>query len=213
MNHSPQDRNTEGGGLFSDEPTPAKRENPYLRKNRARAKATRTADVSSTAVTDMSEPAEAPAANEKTAPAQGRRSVSQFFSEHVKLITTIVTVMVLLSLVIITDVVGWVEDAVAAYEQKDKDPLTLDYVEALTHKSDPITWRDLASFKRYKTSTAENSVTWFFEVEGTTYQVWISGPSTGDLPTYVRLYDMASDAAIDLTRQSMDEFYNYEPEE
>ncbi len=202
MNDQNRDRESDAPseGLFPEE-TAVKRENPYLRKNRQKAES-RAEKASSKA--DRS-PYTAPSPEDDAPPP---RRGSGFFFEHVKLITTIITALAILSLVIITDVVSWVQDASEQYEQADKIPLTIKHLEGLTKKTEPITWDDLSRFRRYGSSDAENSLTWFLKVEGTDYEVWISGPGTDKPPTYVYLYDMTSDAMLDLNDGDLDEFLN-----
>ncbi len=205
MNDQNRDRtsDTQEEGLFPEEPA-VKRENPYLRKNRQKTPPPeKKPPERSSGPSDFPSPSD----TESDAPT-GRRRSSGFFFEHVKLITTILTALAILSLVIITDVVGWVRDAGERYEQADKTPLTLKHIEGLTKKTDPITWSDLSRFRRYNASDAENSITWFFKVEGTSYEVWISGTATDKPPTYVYLYDMTSDAMLDLNDGDLDDFLN-----
>ncbi len=192
--------------LSEDTPPEVKRENPYLRKNREKPqkppkspKAPR--EPASSAV---------PATDGETA-GNGNRTFSQFIFEHVKLLTAILTCLVILSLVIITDVTGWIEDYQFKQEQKDKTPLTLSRVRALTDRGQDIIWDDLANYARFDTDAQDDSVTWKFKVvntgiEGAELELWISGVNTSHTPTYVRLYDMMSGESMDLNKQNLDLF-------
>ena len=206
----PVDQQSSEGGLFSDDYETPKKENPYLKKNRERARA---------------EAAPKPERVRRERPARevthvaeedgGRgyvrkRTFSDWIFEHVKLIAAIATVLVVLSLVLITDVVGVIEDMVLQSQQADKDELSLTYVKGLTEKATPITWTDLEKFRRDE-STADGSVTWMLEVEGTSYEVWISGVSASRPPTYVYLYDMQTGDRMALGKDNFDEFIGAHP--
>ncbi len=197
-NRDPQE-GSESGGLFSDD-YEIKRENPYLRKNRHKAE-----PEGSTKPPRRSKPAtgDAPTdATEADAPHRRRRTFSDFIFEHIKLIAAVLTALVVVSLVIITDVTGWIEQLQAYQIQQDKKDLTMAHVRALVEKEDPIIWSDLTDYARYNTSTAENSVTWYFEVKGTTYELWISGMDTTMSPKYVYLYDLSTGDRMDLNRDN-----------
>ena len=110
------DRN-ETEGLFQENETP-KRENPYLKKNREKAKPEKT----SVRESERSfAPAAAPAQGEGKIGYTSKRTFSDWMFEHVKLIATIATILVVLSLVLITDVVGMIEDMVFQTQQSDKE--------------------------------------------------------------------------------------------
>ena len=141
----------EGGGLFSDEYEAPKRENPYLKKNREKAKAerkqekqrqpkqqTQTTDAPRKEVTAVEWPVEQSVEN--VSPAEEnesprRKSFSDWMFEHVRVIAALATVVVVLSLVLITDVVSIVENMVTQSQQASKEELTLNYVKGLTEKS------------------------------------------------------------------------------
>ncbi len=227
-------------GLFGDTP-PVKRENPYLRKNREKAaKAASETDtaVSDASASDTASSDKAPAKRENpylrknrekavkaekthTAPQDipadeddeggRRRTFSDFIFEHVKLITAIATCLVILSLVIITDVTGWVEDIKMKQEQRDKTPLTLAHVRALCDRGQNITWQDLTGYVRMDTDVTDDSVTWKFKVGKTglkeaDLELWISGVNTTREPTYVYLYDLMAGERIDLNKDNLDLF-------
>lgn len=229
--------NASEGGLFDWDETPVKRENPYLKKNRQAAKAEKQAAKAPRADKTRREKKAKPSRRaapetphdpnmtaasfevmppEETAPAPAdkpyvrRRTVSDFFFEHVKLITAILTIIVVLSLVLITDVVGIVEGIVEEQRQSQYDPLTMPYVEGLWDRAEPITWSDLARFRRH-ISRAQDSVTWTLEVKGTPYQVMISGVSTEKPPVYVYLYDMDTGDRVDLNKEDLQEFLATHP--
>lgn len=201
MSENQQNRDTsEEGGLFSENYEVPKRENPYLKKNREKAKAEKAEKAAkpkrekpvrpaeeTTLPSDPTESEDAALADEEASPR--KRTFSDWMFEHVKLIATIATVLVVLSLVLITDVVGVVEDLIYQSQQASKEELTLTYVQGLAEKSTPITWDDLDKFRRDETK-AEDSITWMVPVKGSGYEVWISGVSTSKRPTYVYLFDM-----------------------
>jgi hypothetical protein len=125
--------------------------------------------------------------------------------EHVKLIAAIATIVVVLSLVLITDVVGLVEQMITQSQQADREEISLTYVKGLTEKSSPITWTDLERF-RYDESDAKNTVTWMLPVEGNQYQLWISGVSTDKPPMYVYLFDMRTGDRLVIGEEDFDAF-------
>ena len=209
---SDNQQQNEGGGLFSEDYEAPKRENPYLKKNREKAqkpekkKPAKAAPIESPAKApaDVSADAAAkPAADEEEEGYARKRTFSDWMFEHVKLIATIATVLVVLSLVLITDVVGMVEDLVFQSQQAEKEELTLTYTKGLSEKSSPITWSDLERFRRDE-SSANDSITWMIPVKGTSYEVWISGVSTSKMPTYVYLYNMQTGDRILLGEENFD---------
>ena len=208
----------EGGGLFSDEYEAPKRENPYLKKNREKAKAEKkqekqkqqvqTTDALRGEVTAVEWPAEQTAervthAEENEAPR--RKSFSDWMFEHVRVIAALATVVVVLSLVLITDVVSIVENMITQSQQADKEEPTLNYVKGLTEKSTPITWADLQKF-RYDRTDAKDSVTWMLPVKGTSFELWISGVSTDKPPVYIYLYDMRTGDRLVIGEEDFDTF-------
>ena len=210
------ENNEQNGGLFSDEYEAPKRENPYLKKNRDKAKAEKTkakkekpAEVESpyVAVEDKplyteDQPAPAPAEGEGYV---RKRTFSDWMFEHVKLIATIATILVVLSLVLITDVVGIVERIITQTQQADKEEITLTYVKGLSEMSQPISWQNLDKFRRDETK-ATDSVTWMLKVEGTDYELWVSGVSTEKPPVYVYLFDMKTGDRLVLGEEDFDAF-------
>ena len=206
----------QNGGLFSDEYEAPKRENPYLKKNRDKAKAEKTkakkekpAEVESpyVAVEDKplyteDQPAPAPAEGEGYV---RKRTFSDWMFEHVKLIATVATILVVLSLVLITDVVGIVERIITQTQQADKEEITLTYVKGLSEMSQPISWQNLDKFRRDETK-ATDSVTWMLKVEGTDYELWVSGVSTEKPPVYVYLFDMKTGDRLILGEEDFDAF-------
>ena len=223
MSESENNQNQQNGegGLFSDEYETPKRENPYLKKNRekARAEASHAESAPKPEKTKREKkPKAMPAASVADVPVapieaaqseeQGyvrKRTFSDWMFEHVKLIATIATVLVVLALVLITDVVDVVEDLITQSQQADKEEITLLYVQGLSEKSTPITWSDLDKFCRDE-SKAEDSITWMLSVEGTSYEVWISGPGTSKTPTYVYLFDMKTGDRMILGEENFEAF-------
>lgn len=208
--------NEQNGGLFSDEYETPKRENPYLKKNRDKAKAEKVkakkekfAETESPYVAAEDKPLyteDQPA----PAPAEGegyvrKRTFSDWMFEHVKLIATIATILVVLSLVLITDVVGVVERIITQTQQADKEEITLTYVKGLSEMSQPISWQNLDKFRRDET-TVTDSVTWMLKVEGTDYELWVSGVSTEKPPVYVYLFDMKTGDRLVLGEEDFDAF-------
>ena len=182
--------------LLSDDYEPPKRENPYLKKNRERVKPQKNSESD----------------RPKRIPPEGseggytrRRAFSDWMFEHVKVIATIATIIVVLSLVLITDVVGMIESAVAKSQQGDRQEITLSYVEELSETGQPITWKHLEKFRRDETK-AKDSVTWMLPVKGTNYELWISGYSTDKSPVYVYLFDMRTGDRLVLGEEDFDSF-------
>lgn len=212
------ENNEQNGGLFSDEYEAPKRENPYLKKNRDKARAEKTkakkekpAEVESpyVAVEDKplypeDQPAPAPVREEGEGYVR-KRTFSDWMFEHVKLIATIATILVVLSLVLITDVVGIVERIITQTQQADKEEITLTYVKGLSEMSQPISWQNLDKFRRDETK-ATDSVTWMLKVEGTDYELWVSGVSTEKPPVYVYLFDMKTGDRLILGEEDFDAF-------
>lgn len=134
-----------------------------------------------------------------------KRSFSDWMFEHVKVVATIATVLVVLSLVLITDVVSLVENAINRVEQAYTEEITLTYVQGLAEMGQPITWKNLSRFRRDET-TAKDSVTWMLPVKGTNYELWISGPGVDKPPTYVYLFDMRTGDRLILGEEDFDRF-------
>lgn len=210
------ENNEQNGGLFSDEYEAPKRENPYLKKNREKAKAEKSKREKT--VSEVDSPHRTIASEDKpvrgsSAPGYAtsevsyvhKRTFSDWMFEHVKLIATIATILVVLSLVLITDVVSIVENLVTQTQQADKEDLTLNYVKGLSEMSQPITWDNLEKFKRDETK-AQDSVTWMIPVKGTDYELWVSGISTEKPPVYVYLYDMDTGDRLVLGEEDFDAF-------
>ena len=178
------------GRLSEDYETP-KRENPYLKKSRDKAPA--------------------PEKHGKEGYRTDRegyvrkRTFSDWMFEHVKLIATISTILVILALVLITDVVSVVENLVAQSQQAEKEEISLTYVKGLAERAEPITWGDLQGF-RYDQSKAQDSITWMLSVKGTDYALWISGVSTEKPPSYVYLYDMKTGDRLAIGEEDFDAF-------
>ncbi len=221
--------NHEQNGLFSEDYETPKRENPYLKKNRDKAKAEkepkpeklpkekkskRTADAESPYVAVEDQPA-APEDKPVYAPAAParengggyvrKRTFSDWMFEHVKLIASVATALVILSLVLITDVVSVVENLITQTQQADREEISLTYVKGLSEKSEPITWSDLERFS-YERTKAKDSITWRLPVKGTAYELWISGVSTDKLPIYVYLYDMRTGDRLVMGEEDFDAF-------
>ena len=215
------ENNEQNGGLFSDEYEAPKRENPYLKKNRDKAKAEKTkaknekpAEAASAYVATEDKPMtaeEAPVSRPVYTPAREeggyvrKRTFSDWMFEHVKLIATIATILVVLSLVLITDVVGIVENLITQSQQADSEAISLTYIYGLTQKSEPIQWRDFEKF-RHKVSKADDSVTWKLEVEGTDYELWVSGASASKPPTDIWLIDWNTGDRMILGEDDLEEF-------
>ena len=215
----------EQNGLFSEDYETPKRENPYLKKNREKAKAEKpkrekkSRETESPYVAAEDKPAATPPA--ATTPAYDatpayddpdrevgythKRTFSDWMFEHVKLIATIATILVVLSLVLITDVVSIAEKLITQVQMADSEAISLNYIHGLTMKSDPIQWRDFEKF-RHEVSTAEDSVTWKLEVEGTDYELWVSGASASKPPTDIWLIDWNTGDRMILGEDDLEEF-------
>ena len=209
------DNNEQNSGLFSDDYEPPKRENPYLKKNREKGKREKkTAEAHSPYVPTEDKPLTArtvpetpytPAEEDRELGYTHKRTFSDWMFEHVKLIATIATVIVVLSLVLITDVVSIVENLITQTQQADREEITLTYVKGLSEMSQPITWQNLDKFKRDE-SEAKDSVTWMIPVKGTNYELWVSGYSTDKPPLYAYLYDMRTGDRLVLGEEDFDTF-------
>ena len=215
------ENNEQNGGLFSDEYEAPKRENPYLKKNRDKAKAEKTeakkekpAEAASAYVATEDKPMtaeEAPVARPVYTPAREeggyvrKRTFSDWMFEHVKLIATIATILVVLSLVLITDVVGIVENLITQSQQADSEAISLNYIYGLTQKSDSIQWRDFEKV-RHKVSKADDSVTWKLEVGDTQYELWVSGADMSKPPSDIWLIDWNTGDRMILGEDDLEQF-------
>ena len=212
------ENNEQNGGLFSDEFEAPKRENPYLKKNREKAKAEKAPKPSQEKKTKDIPASESPYADAEDRPAyppaqsvpegEGytrRRTFSDWMFEHVKLIASIATALVILALVLVTDVVDLVGDLVTEIQQADSREITLTYVKGLSEKSEPVQWSDFESF-RHDVSKADYSVTWKLPVEGTLYEVWVTGVNTDRRPAEVWLIDWQSGDRMTLGKDDLDTF-------
>ena len=204
----------EQNGLFSEDCETPKRENPYLKKNREKAKKEKPSKVESPYVPVEDTPsATTPAYDappiykdlDREVGYTHKRTFSDWMFEHVKLIATIATIIVVLSLVLITDVVSIVENMVTQSQQAEREEITLTYVKGLSEMSQPITWQNLDKFRRDE-SKAKDSITWMIPVKGTDYELWVSGYSTGQPPLYAYLYDMRTGDRLVLGEEDFDTF-------
>ena len=134
-----------------------------------------------------------------------RRTFSDWMFEHVKIVAAVLTVMLVLSLVLITDVVSIVENIVTQNRQADRKEITLTYIEGLSEMGQPITWENLDRFLRDETK-AKDSVTWMLPVANTDFELWISGTSTDKPPVYVYLYDMRTGDRLVPGEEDLDTF-------
>lgn len=217
------------GGLFSDEMP--KRENPYLKKNREKAKAEaekakkaeaekdKKAEKAEKARWDKPVTAEAetaePLASAEKAPKRAlrvdengnprKRTFSDFMFEHVKLIASLATILVVLSLVLITDVVGIVQNMITQSENAAKEEISLTYVQGLAEKSGPITWDDFKKF-RYDEDKGKEYMTWKLTVKSTDYEVWVTGVNATRSPSAVWLIDMRSGDRMSLGVDDFEDF-------
>ena len=202
------------GGLFSDEMP--KRENPYLKKNREKAKAeakkTKMAERREESRGDkpvfisesMTEPVAETSPDEETRGGR-KRTFSDFMFEHVKLIASLITVVVILSLVLITDVVGIVQGIITDRQNAAKEEISLTYVQGLSEKAGSITWDDFRKF-RYDEDKGTTYVTWKLTVKSTDYEVWVTGVNATNKPSAVWLIDMRSGDRMSLGVDDFEEF-------
>ena len=181
-------------GLLSKDHEPPKQENPYLKKNREKPP-----KEPKLRATGRKPPKSKAKGNTP------RRTFSDWMFEHVKVIATIATIVVVLSLVLITDVVGVVENAIEKSKQDERQEITLAYVEGLSELGEPISWKHLERFRRDETK-AKDSVTWMLPVKGTDFELWISGRSTDTPPIYVYLFDMETGDRLILGKE---DFYAF----
>lgn len=218
------ENNEQNGGLFSDEYEAPKRENPYLKKNRDKAKAEKAPkppkEKKSKAAPEPESPYVAvedkplypeekrPVATPAREEGEGyvrKRTFSDWMFEHVKLIATIATILVVLSLVLITDVVGIVEKLITQSQQADSEAISLNYIYGLTQKSEPIQWRDFEKF-RHEVSQADDSVTWKLEVGDTQYELWVSGADVNNPPSDIWLIDWNTGDRMTLGEDDLEQF-------
>jgi hypothetical protein len=102
-------------------------------------------------------------------------------------------------------VVGVVENMIFQSQQEEKELLTLNYIQGLSEKSEPVTWDDLDRFRRDE-SRASDSVTWMIAVKGGQYELWISGVSVNKKPSYVYLFDMRTGDKMVFGEDDLDTF-------
>ena len=201
--------NNEQNGLFSEEYETPKRENPYLKKNRTKVKEEKKTEEALSPYVPVEDkpvtPQRQSADEDRAVGYTHKRTFSDWMFEHVKLIATIATIIVVLSLVLITDVVSIVENLITQTQQADREEITLTYVKGLSEMSQPITWQNVDKFKR-RESKAQDSVTWMLTVAGTDYELWVSGVSTVTSPVYVYLYDMNTGDRLVLGEEDFDTF-------
>ncbi len=184
-----------------DKPIPEKRENPYTRNKRKKDDPTSSSQVEEdttreaddTRIRDDDE-----GTHVESRPKSLKDRWSDFIFTHVKLICFIGGVIFLLLFISAPAIYDGIKAAQKEEELASKQPLTLTYVQGLADKSSPITWSDLVSFP-YDESKTSDSVTWMIRVKGTNYEVWISGKTTQNLPTYVYLFDMSTGDKVDLS--------------
>lgn len=196
-------QNENRDGLFSEDYEAPKRENPYLKKNREKAKAAKAPKPAKDKPDKRDKPDNPDKSGEEGF--RHKRTFSDFIFEHIKPIAAILTIVAVLSLVLVTDVVDIVTNIVTKSEQAAKEEITLTYIEGLAHKSSPISWNDFSKF-RYDVSDMSNSITWMLPVKGTSFEVWISGVDTSRAPTYIRIYDMTSGDHINLGEDDLAAF-------
>ena len=106
---------------LSDKLQSTKRENPYLRRNR-RLKETPRSDKP---------------ARQREETHSLRDSIAQFLSDHARLLATVATILVILTLICFVDVREVIESVNGMIEEMLYQPITMDYVHALTEKSGP----------------------------------------------------------------------------
>jgi len=195
------------GGLFSDDYEIPKRENPYKKKKKTAPTKDRSASYVSAEDKLASESQKT--ADIRTSERRLKDRWDDFIFAHVKLICFIGGVIAVLLFISAPAIYDAVMDAQRQAEIESKPPLTLAYIHGLSDKSSPITWRDFAEFP-YEETNASDSVTWMLDVKDTNFEIWISGISTQNLPTYIYLYDMSTGDKVDLTEGSfaLEEFLN-----
>ena len=197
-----QDGRENGGGLFSEEYIPQKRENPYKKKKKEPSppKAEKHPSAEEWDVSGEAKPTPRDSASSKPRTKPLKERFDDFMFNHVKLIVFIAGVTVVVMLLgpfSVFRIAEWVEDAQKQSEMQEKGTLTLTYVKGLSDKAEPITWRDVERFY-YEDRSSDKYCTWIFPVEDG-YEVWIGGASTARNPDYVTLYHIDTGRKVDLS--------------
>lgn len=196
----------ENGGLFPEDYEPPKRENPYLKKNRDKRRAEKNKapkPLGDSSLNGQTTPATATGRREGSY--THKRTFSDWMFEHVKLISAIATVLVVLSLVLISDVVDLVSGSLTHFRQVEKKEITLTYVQGLSEKSEPLSWTDFEKF-RHETDKGDNSLTWRLPVKDTGFEVWVTGVDTTRPPVAVWFIDVYYGGRITLQQDDLDAF-------
>ncbi len=201
-----QDNRENGGGLFSDDYIPPKRENPYKKKKKITpapvVEDNPPADVWDTdrGFAPMDEPADADGGESAPRKKPLKDRFDDFMFAHVKLmvfIAGVTVVVMLLGPFSVFRIAEWVEDAQKQSEMQDKGVMSLTYVKGLCRKDSPITWNDVEKFY-YEDRSSDTYCTWIIPVEEG-YEVWVGGGSTKKLPDYVAMYDSSTGRKVSLT--------------
>ncbi len=127
-----------------------------------------------------------------------------FFQSHVKLITFIICMVVILSTAILVPLIHWLNTRTVL---RGETPMELEHIVAIAEKKQFISWDDFDGFIYTDQSTREIRQH-FYVIKGTTYAVMVTGPKADKVyPDNVTFYDTSSGTAfIDLTIDDIHEF-------
>ena len=182
-----RDERSPGGGDTPEETPYPVRVNPYLRKNRVPPK--------------KKAPPMTPPEDTGFGYAP-RRRLSDWIFENVRWIAALITALCITSFFFIFDVEEMVEAGTNLFysiARGESSEMSLTYVHGLCDRAAGVSWEDLENFRRTENTTS-TSVTWMIPVAKSDYEIWISGSSTAQRPTYVRLYHMDSGDMLDLLK-------------
>lgn len=130
-----------------------------------------------------------------------------FFQSHVRLITFIVTVTLLLTVVGpwgIDKLVDATREDIFGKDVEDKTTLTLSAVVLLSEMGYDMGWSSLEKFNYTDYSFEKEGKTTYlreYEIEGTSLVLRVGGPNLTSAPDYVRLIDYFNGESIDDIRK------------
>ena len=136
-----------------------------------------------------------------------------FFQSHVRLITFIITVTLLLTVVGpwgIDKLVDSTREEIFGKDVETKSTLTLGAVQILSDMGENMGWSSLESFNYTDYSfekEGKKTIVREYEIEGTTLVLRVGGSSLSSRPDYVRLIDYFNGESInDIRRESVTAF-------
>ena len=130
-----------------------------------------------------------------------------FFQSHVRLITFIITVTLLLTVIGpwgIDKLVDATREEVFGKDVEDKTNLTLSAVVLLSEMGYDMSWSSLEKFNYTDYSFEKEGKTTYlreYEIEGTSLVLRVGGPSLTSSPDYVRLIDYFNGESVDDIRK------------